>query len=88
MVAPGGSREPNVRIVSTHLGGGYGHTSGTSVAAAHGTGAFALALGVDPQLSPDEAMQLLKSATTDLGYDPDEQGEGLIDAEELVEALR
>ena len=88
IVAPGGSQETHIRILSTTLGGGYGQSSGTSPAAAHVSGVLALALELRPQLSFEEAVDLLKLTARDLGYPAAEQGAGLIDAAELVEMLQ
>ena len=87
-MAPGGSQETHIRILSTIPGGGYGYGSGTSPAAAHVSGVLALALELRPQLSFEEAVDLLKITARDLGYPATEQGAGLIDAAELVEALQ
>jgi minor extracellular serine protease Vpr len=55
---------PGVFVNSTHLGGTYNLTSGTSIAAPHVTGAVALLLQKDPNLKPDEVASLF-STTTD-----------------------
>jgi minor extracellular serine protease Vpr len=55
---------PGVFVNSTHLGGTYNLTSGTSIAAPHVTGAVALLLQKDPNLKPDDVVSLL-STTTD-----------------------
>ncbi|MGI0026998.1 MAG: S8 family serine peptidase [Nitrosopumilaceae archaeon] len=55
---------PGVFVNSTHLGGTYNLTSGTSVAAPHVTGAVALLLQKNSNLKPDEVASLL-STTTD-----------------------
>jgi subtilisin family serine protease len=61
--APGGvliSGAPDKgRILSTNTGGGYGVGHGTSQAAAHVTGAIALALSLDSDLSLQEVRGLL-----------------------------
>lgn len=88
VVAPGGSQATHIRILSTSLDGGYGYGSGTSPAAAHVSGVLALALELRPQLSFEEAVDFLKVTARNLGYPATEQGAGLIDAAELVEALQ
>ena len=55
---------PGVFVNSTHIGGTYNLTSGTSIAAPHVTGAVALILQKDPNLKPDDVASLL-STTTD-----------------------
>jgi len=55
---------PGVFVNSTHLGGTYNLTSGTSIAAPHVTGAVALLLQKDSNLKPNEVASLL-STTTD-----------------------
>jgi len=55
---------PGVFVNSTHIGGTYNLTSGTSIAAPHVTGAVALLLQKDPNLKPDDVASLL-STTTD-----------------------
>ena len=55
---------PGVFVNSTHVGGTYNLTSGTSIAAPHVTGAVALLLQKDPNLKPDEVASLL-STTAD-----------------------
>ncbi|HKC79160.1 MAG TPA: S8 family serine peptidase [Nitrosopumilaceae archaeon] len=59
---------PGVFVNSTHIGGTYNLTSGTSIAAPHVTGAVALLLQKDPNLKPDDVASLL-STTTDLVTD-------------------
>ncbi len=87
VAAPGGSTKSQ-RILSTNKGGGYGWGSGTSQAAAHVTGALALALQIKPQMSFEEAVALLKGTARDLGEPVEQQGAGLIDVEAMIEALK
>jgi subtilisin family serine protease len=60
VAAPGGSKATG-RILSTTIGGGYGEGSGTSQAAAHVTGAVALALELDPGLSFEGVLLCLQA---------------------------
>jgi minor extracellular serine protease Vpr len=55
---------PGVSVNSTHIGGSYNLTSGTSIAAPYVTGAVALLLQKDPNLKPDEVASIL-STTAD-----------------------
>jgi subtilisin/minor extracellular protease Epr len=98
LVAPGGSYATGIRILSTNKGEGaaYGYGSGTSQAAAHVTGICTLALALQPQISFEAVLDLLKLTATPLqdpqnppnNYPPEKQGAGLSDAEDLVEALQ
>jgi subtilisin family serine protease len=67
VMAPGGERhdeEPdNGQILSTNNDGLYGQGRGTSQAAAHVTGAVALAWSLDPTLSPQAVRNLVKRNT-------------------------
>jgi subtilisin family serine protease len=88
VAAPGGSKATGIRILSTHTGGGYGWGSGTSQAAAHVTGAVALALQLQPGLSFTEVRSVLQTTAVDLGYPSTQQGAGLINVSHMVDALR
>jgi subtilisin len=87
MAAPGGAKATE-QLLSTHRGGGYGWGSGTSQAAAHVTGAVALALQYDPHLSFARVHSLLRDTAGDLGYAAARQGAGLIAVHDLMEALQ
>jgi subtilisin family serine protease len=91
VAAPGGEHtsgvQPGGRILSTNKGGGYGLGYGTSQAAAHVTGAVALALQLDPGLSIADVTNLLKTNAVNLGYDKNEQGAGRINAKEMLDEL-
>jgi len=85
IAAPGGIHT-GARILSTYLGGWYGYGSGTSQAAAHVTGALALKLQQQPQLSLNQVRVLLQHTATNLGYPATQQGWGLIAVEPLLAA--
>jgi subtilisin family serine protease len=87
VAAPGGS-QTGPRVFSTNKGGGYGWGSGTSQAAAHVTGAIALAFQVKPKMSFEEAVTLLQGTARDLGEPVERQGAGLIDVEAMINALK
>ncbi len=100
VVAPGGQFVPGdtaQRIFTTNLGGGYGVITGTSPAAAHVSGAVALALQLRRNLSAAEARDLLQQTANHLDCPTwptvsatcpiERQGAGLIDVNAMVEAL-
>ena len=59
--------------------------SGTSMATPHISGAAALLLQKDPNLTPEEIKAILKSSTINLGYNENYQGTGRID---ILNAVR
>jgi subtilisin family serine protease len=86
VAAPGGTAGSG-RILSTDTVGGYGLGYGTSQAAAHVTGAIALALQQKPGMSLEDVRSLLRSTAEDLG-DPKEQQEvGRIGVENMLRKL-
>jgi subtilisin family serine protease len=98
VAAPGGEKtsgaQPGGRILSTNKNGGYGLGYGTSQAAAHVTGAVALALQLHPGLSKAEVTDLLRTTATNLidpttnkSYPSTQQGAGQINVLEMIEAL-
>jgi len=87
VAAPGGAKA-SARILSTAPGDGYALGSGTSQAAAHASGVVALALQYKPGLSFDRVVEVLQSTARDLGYSPERQGTGLIDAPKMMKALQ
>ena len=74
---------PGVDILSTVPGGGYEKLSGTSMAAPHVSGAVALLIELFPNLTPQEAAEILLRTTHDLGEPGIDAvyGRGLIDLE-------
>jgi subtilisin len=87
VAAPGGSKATGMRILSTTTGGGYGEGSGTSQAAAHVTGAVALALQIQPGLSFTQVRSVLQTTAKNLGYPQEQQGAGRINVKKMVQAL-
>ncbi|MFN3683717.1 MAG: Ig-like domain-containing protein [Fimbriimonadaceae bacterium] len=58
---------PGSSILTTSRGGGYGSWAGTSFAAPIVAGAAGILLSVNPSLTPNEVMQILKDTADDLG---------------------
>ena len=73
---------PGVEIVVAKPNGGYGFSTGTSIAAAHVSGLVALLLERNPRLTPDAIAAILMRTAKHLGPKDrdDEFGAGLIDA--------
>ncbi|MEO8605879.1 MAG: Ig-like domain-containing protein, partial [bacterium] len=64
---------PGVDIVTTTVGGDYASSSGTSPAAAYGSGVFALLFAVNPTMPRATAIQRVEAGAIDLGssgWDP------------------
>ena len=80
---------PGVDILAPSPGGGYDVSTGTSMAAAHVSGLIALIMSRKPGLNRSEIMDILDTASTDLGVpgiDP-EFGSGLPSALSAIKAL-
>jgi len=75
---------PGVDITSTYKGGDYRALNGTSMAAPHVAGCAALVLENQPAYTPDQVLAVLAATADDIGLSTDEQGAGLVDAEEAV----
>lgn len=58
---------PGVNIMSTTNGGGYGNSSGTSMATPVTNGAVGLIFAANPTLTPDQAQQILESQCDNIG---------------------
>jgi subtilisin len=86
LAAPGGDRQSG-QILSTTINGGYGIACGSSQAAAHVTGAAAVALQLAPWLSVDQMVGLLKGTARNLGYSAPHQGAGLLAIDNVVNKL-
>jgi subtilisin family serine protease len=73
---------PGVDILAIAPNGGYGPTTGTSVATAHVSGLVALLLQRNPGLTPDAVRAIVMGTAKDLGPKgrDDEFGAGLVDA--------
>ena len=75
---------PGVDIFTTDKNGGYATLSGTSMAAPHVAGTAALILENQPFLKPEKVRFYLTSTAEMLGLSNDQQGSGLLDAEEAA----
>jgi subtilisin family serine protease len=77
---------PGVDIVTPVPGGAYDFSSGTSLAAAHVSGAVALLLQGRPSLTPEEVRAILVRSARDLGAPgaDSEFGAGFADALAIV----
>lgn len=75
---------PGVAIPSTYKKAGYQTLSGTSMAAPHVSGAAALVLKKNPDLTPAQVKNCLQNTAESLGLSANQQGAGLVDAEKAV----
>jgi subtilisin family serine protease len=73
---------PGVDVMAAAPGGGYGFSTGTSIACAHVSGLAALLIQRNPRLTPDTLAAALMQTAKDLGPKgrDDEFGAGLVDA--------
>ncbi len=78
---------PGVNVLSTMPSDGYGHYSGTSMAAPIVAGVAALGKAVNPDLGAGDLRRLLRETAVDVGLSGDEQGAGRVDAAALVAAV-
>jgi serine protease AprX len=85
---------PGVSIVAAQAAGtelgpvvteGYIAISGTSMATPHASGVAALMLEANPQLTADQVKTRMVAAALDLGFEPNEQGAGRVDALQAYE---
>ncbi|MDP1809087.1 MAG: S8 family peptidase [Actinomycetota bacterium] len=76
---------PGSNIFSTYKRSGYAYLSGTSMASPHVTGSAALVIGAKGPLTPARVKALLQLTADPLpGLTANQQGAGLVDAEEAV----
>ena len=77
---------PGVDVLVPAPAGAYGFSSGTSIAAAHVSGAIALLLQLRPDITARDVRALLARSAKDLGGKGDERdfGAGLVDALAMV----
>jgi subtilisin family serine protease len=74
---------PGVSILSTFLNNKYAYASGTSLSTPHVAGVVALLLGKEPNLTPDEVRERLRTTAIKLG-DPYYYGYGIVDAQNAL----
>ncbi len=69
-------------------GGGYSNSDGTSMASPHVNGVMALMREANPDLTPEQMMQIIYDTAVDLGTPGEDNsyGYGMIDAYEAVMA--
>lgn len=81
---------PGVDVYSSINSLGYGRLSGTSMAAPHVTGAFAILFQADPHLTVERAESLLTQTSKDLGPTGRDNtyGHGRLDIFSAIEALK
>lgn len=79
---------PGVSIYTTNRGGGYSYASGTSFSSPITAATIALMLSANPDLTPADASDIIKSTAIDLGAPGFDYlyGHGRIDAKRAVEA--
>jgi subtilisin family serine protease len=80
---------PGVEVFVAAPQGGYGFTTGTSVATAHVSGLAALLLERNPRLTPTDVQAILMATAKDLGPKgrDDAYGAGLVDAYAALRAV-
>lgn len=81
---------PGVGIYTTTSGGGYGSVSGTSFSTPAAAGVMALIFAANPNLTPDQAENIIKSTVNDLGTSGWDQyyGWGRVNAAAAVAAAQ
>ena len=81
---------PGTDVYSTVSANGYGRSSGTSMAAPHASGVLALEFAANPNLTAQEAVEILYSTATDLGPEGFDEGYGWgeVNALEAVRAAK
>jgi subtilisin family serine protease len=79
---------PGVGTRSSVPGGGYSNSDGTSMASPHVNGVMALMREANPNLTPEQMMQIIYDTAVDLGTpgEDNDYGYGMIDAYEAVMA--
>lgn len=77
---------PGTNILTTNKFGGYSVTSGTSIAAAHVTGAAALLWSKNDEMNADKIIALLKGTATNLG-NSNEYGTGIVNVAKALNVI-
>jgi len=77
---------PGVSVRSSVPGNGYSNFSGTSMASPHVNGVAALMRAANPEITPEQVMQIMYDTAQDLGTNGKDNsyGHGMIDAYECV----
>lgn len=71
---------PGVKVKSSMPGGKYAELSGTSMATPHVAGVVALMYQLQPKVTVEQLLNVLKTSATKIGQDPNTYGAGRIDA--------
>lgn len=78
---------PGVKIKSAMPGGKYAEMSGTSMATPHVAGVVSLMYQLQPKITAEQLLNVLKSTAAKVGQDPNTFGAGRIDALKAAQAL-
>jgi subtilisin family serine protease len=78
---------PGVKIKSSMPGNKYAELSGTSMATPHVVGVVSLIYQLQPKISAEQLLTVLKTSATKIGQDPNTYGAGRIDALKAAQAL-
>lgn len=78
---------PGVKVKSSMPGNKYAELSGTSMATPHVAGVVALMYQLQPKISAEQLVNILKSSATKIGQDPNTYGAGRMDALKAAQSL-
>lgn len=78
---------PGVKVKSSMPGNKYAELSGTSMATPHVAGVVALIYQLQPKISVEQLLNVLKTSATNIGQDPNTYGAGRIDALKAAQTL-
>ena len=71
---------PGVKVKSSMPGGKYAELSGTSMATPHVAGVVALMYQLQPKITVEQLLNVLRTSASKIGQDPNTYGAGRIDA--------
>lgn len=78
---------PGVKIKSSMPGGKYAELSGTSMATPHVAGVVALMYQLQPKITAEQLLNVLRTSAAKIGQDPNTFGAGRIDAFKAAQML-